>query len=163
MDFTELRMITVAKENSEIFHRLLQCYEAEFSKITKKIPNEDGLFPLDIQLGGSIFGLILFCKNQPIGVAAVESKTSNIYEGKEFYVVPSFRRLGVGAQFAYLLFSTYPGEWEIKQIDGATDAVRFWRKTLSLANMPLTDLKEDIFHDPYWGLVTRQRFNSTQK
>lgn len=49
-----------------------------------------------------------------------------------------------------------PGEWESKQIEGAEPAIAFWRRAIGA----YTDDQfiEDIYSDPYWGEVTRQRF-----
>jgi hypothetical protein len=59
-------------------------------------------------------------------------------------------------RFAHLIWTTYPGEWEIKQIAGAEYASHFWRKSITAFGQ--TVYEEDCFQDPYWGIVTRQCF-----
>lgn len=157
----DMKLVPVSAKNEAVYHRLLQCYEAEFSRLTKKFPDENGIFPLDTELGDSVFALLLFWKEKPVGFAAIEIKGEKSYEGKEYYVIPVCRREGLGSQFARQIFAQYPGNWEIKQIQGATDAKNFWQRTLTLKGPKILDLQEDLFQDPYWGPVTRQKFVSS--
>lgn len=45
-------LIEIANKNQHILNNLLQFYEAEFSAITKKLPDENGIFQLDTSLEG---------------------------------------------------------------------------------------------------------------
>jgi predicted acetyltransferase len=75
----------------------------------------------------------------------------------EFFVVPYFRKNGIGMEFAHAIWKNNPGEWEIKQIQGAEYATAFWRKTINSFNE--TAYTEESYNDPYWGIVTRQKFS----
>jgi predicted acetyltransferase len=116
---------------------------------------------MNVELSDSVFALLLFWKEKPVGFAAIERKGEKFYEGKEYYVIPVCRREGLGSQLARKIFAQYPGVWEIKQIEGATDAKNFWQRTLKLKGPKISDLQEDLFQDPYWGPVTRQKFVSS--
>lgn len=151
-----MKIIPVAENNLTLYLHLTQCYEAEFSGLTHKKPDADGLFELDTQLGEKVMGLLLFINESPAGLAAITIKEENSYEVSEFYVVPSFRRHSSGMTFAHRLWSMFPGEWEIKQIEGAAYATEFWRKTITAYDH--TPYQEERYNDPYWGMVTRQRF-----
>jgi predicted acetyltransferase len=151
-----LQIVAATEANRHVYLNLLQCYEAEFSAITLKKPDADGLFELDTQLGEEIKGLLLMVDGRPAAIAAIALKGSARYEVCEFYVVPSFRNSSTGMRFAHLIWTMYPGEWEIKQIAGAEYASRFWRKSITAFEQ--TAYEEDRFQDPYWGIVTRQRF-----
>ncbi len=48
----------------------------------------------------------------------------------EFYIAPPFRRKGVGAAAAEVVFSSLPGKWEIRQSTTNLPAVAFWRRTI---------------------------------
>ncbi|HEX5711196.1 MAG TPA: hypothetical protein VFX68_07590 [Sulfuricurvum sp.] len=78
------------------------------------------------------------------------------YEVCEFYVVPYFRKNAIGMRFAHAIFESYPGDWEIKQIQEAEYTTKFWRKTIERFNE--TTYTEECYDDPYWGIVTRQKF-----
>ena len=151
-----MKITPVTETNSHLYHNLMQSYEAEFSPITGKKPNDSGLYELDTHLGESTLGFLLIIDDNPTGIAAIHYKETQAYEMCEFYVVPYFRKNGIGIQFAHTIWKNYPGDWEIKQIQGAEYATTFWRKTIEQFNE--TAYTEDCYDDPYWGSVTRQRF-----
>ncbi|HEX5710125.1 MAG TPA: hypothetical protein VFX68_02180 [Sulfuricurvum sp.] len=147
-----MNIVPLTEENLQVYLNLAQCYEGEFSAITGKKPNQQGLFELDTQLDDSTIGLLLIIEDTPCAFAAIAIKEDKSYEICEFYVVPSFRKNSVGMKFARMIWSIYPGDWEIKQIAGAEYASAFWRKAIH------TIYQEDRYEDSYWGTVTRQRF-----
>ncbi len=151
-----IKLSLLDSSNLHIYNNLIQCYECEFSSITKKKPDQDGLFGVDTHIGGNVLGFIGFVDNTPASFAAIKMHASHKYEICEFCVVPFFRRHGIGTLFAESILKKFPGFWEIKQIEGADYAVSFWRSVL----FDLTDncFEEDVFMDSYWGRVTRQRF-----
>ncbi len=151
-----MKITPVTETNSHIYHNLVQCYEAEFSPITGKKPNASGLFELDTHLGDDTLGFLLIIDDLPAGIAAISRKESQAYEVCEFYILPYFRKNGIGMEFAHTIWKNYPGEWEIKQIEGAEYATAFWRKTIMSFNE--TEYTETCYDDPYWGMVTRQKF-----
>lgn len=154
-----MKITPVTDTNSPIYHNLIQCYEAEFSAITGKKPNSSGLFELDTHLGDDTLGFLLIIDDTPSGIAAIRCKESQSYEVCEFYIVPHFRKNGIGMEFAHKIWKTYPGNWEIKQIEGAEYATAFWRKTINSFNK--TKYTEERYDDPYWGIVTKQKFTVT--
>ena len=151
-----MEIARVNQANESIYLQLIQDYEAEFSKITKKTPDQQGLFKLDTILGDTVTGLLVFIKPAPAGLAAISEATPGNFEMREFYVLPCFRNQGVGTRFAHSIWSMFPGRWQIKQIEGADYASEFWRK--AIARFQHGSFAEDRVHDPYWGFVTRQSF-----
>ncbi|MCK9372638.1 MAG: hypothetical protein M0P91_05530 [Sulfuricurvum sp.] len=147
----------VTDENLFVYLNLIQCYEAEFSRITHKKPNKEGLFELDTHLGETVSGWLLMIGETPAALAAITHTANRCHEVCEFYVVPSFRHQAVGIEFAHQIWRIFPGEWVIKQIEGAEYASKFWRKAITAYHQ--TPYREDRYNDPYWGVVTRQRFN----
>lgn len=156
-----MRIIPVKQEESvAIYSRLLQCYEAEFSSITKKKPDSQGIFPLDTELGGDIEGFLVYEEGHPAGFVAIACKPNHQFEVLEFYIVPCFRRNSLGKRFVIKIWEQYRGTWEVKQIQGADSATLFWRK--AIGEFTNQCFKEDVYQDPYWGEVTRQVFSSIQ-
>jgi len=151
-----MQIIPVNETNLAVYHNLVQCYEAEFSPLTGKKPDETGRFELDTELGENVQGYLLEIDRHPAGLAAIACKGEKRYEVCEFYVVPSFRQKAVGMHFAHKIWNEYPGSWEVKQIEGADNAIRFWRTTITRFNN--TPFREERYDDPYWGKVTRQQF-----
>lgn len=151
-----MKIISVSTSNIQTYLNLAQCYEAEFSSLTHKQPNASGIFELDTYPMELVQCYILTIQDIPAGIAAISFKDENFNEMCEFYVIPYFRKNGVGSNFAHKLWQTHPGNWEIKQIENAQYATIFWRKTISAHND--TTYLEDQHVDEYWGLVTRQKF-----
>lgn len=153
--------LTVKQVFSDIKHiylNLAQAYEAEFSKIVGKAPDENGIFPLDTQLNESTFGFVCYVENVPAGIAAISQNSEYEFEVCEFYIVPYFRKQRLGMQFSHKLFDLFKGQWQIKQIAGADYATQFWQETLRCYQVE--QFSEDYFTDPYWGKVTRQKFSN---
>lgn len=151
-----MEVIPVGTANRDVYNNLAQGYEAEFSAITGKKPDARGIFRLDTRIGDDVRAFLLSVGDVPAGLIAVRTKDDGSYEVAEFYVVPSFRKQAWGQKFAHAIWRAMPGKWEIKQIAGAEYAAEFWRKTIGA--FPPTEFQEDQYDDPYWGMVTRQRF-----
>jgi predicted acetyltransferase len=135
---------------------MIQAYEYEFSRITRKTPLPDGTMPLDTVLGGNVRGWIWWRDGHPAGLAAVIDHGDH-REVAEFYVVPRWRGQGQGRELAARTFDAAPGRWVVKQLAAAHDAQAFWKRCL--AALPCRNLSESEFSDPYWGQVLRQEFD----
>ncbi|WP_320173117.1 hypothetical protein [Maridesulfovibrio sp.] len=147
----------VNDSNIGIFNNLMQNYEAEFSAITGKHPDRQGLYELDVTISEEHPGYLLYEGDNPIGFAVL-GKHSEINDVAEFYIVPSFRRREFGKKFAFELFNLCPGPWQVRQIEGADRAKVFWRMIINeYTGGQYSEVKED---DPYWGPVTKQEFHS---
>lgn len=151
-----MQVIPITETNINLYHTLAQYYEAEFSPLTGKKPDASGMFELDTHLGEEIMGFLLQVDHVPAGTAAIAFKGDKSYEVCEFYVLPCFRKNSIGMKFAHKIWELYPGDWEIKQLQGAEYATRFWRKTIERFHQ--TTYREDDYQDPYWGTVIRQQF-----
>ncbi|KZK90257.1 hypothetical protein PsW64_00120 [Pseudovibrio sp. W64] len=149
---------TVDRATAHIYDNLCQAYEAEFSPLTHKHPNADGLFAKDTLLEGNITGYLALNDDIPAGLAAIKRQDHHDFEVCEFYVVPVFRRHKLGQRFAAALFDQMPGHWQIKQIEGADQAIAFWRSVISTYTSG--QFLEENYTDPYWGAVTRQTFKA---
>ncbi|MGR5063465.1 GNAT family N-acetyltransferase [Photobacterium sp. DNB22_13_2] len=153
-----MNIVNVEPANMQVYLNLTQPYEAEFSVYTKKVPDKNGVFAMDTLIGNNVKGFLLYIDNAPAGLAAIAETSPDHYEVCDFYVVPIFRKNKMGQQFAHQLFTMMPGDWESKQIDGAVHAIAFWRRAIGAFTQE--QYVEDIYQDPYWGSVTRQRFST---
>ncbi|MUK75293.1 hypothetical protein GNP84_00075 [Aliivibrio fischeri] len=157
-----MKIVKVDSSNQHVYMNLAQAYEAEFSKIMQKKPDGNGVFPLDTELGGKVSGYLLYVDGVPAGHTAIANETNNHFEVYDFYVVPFFRKNQVGKSFISTLFKQLGGSWEMKQVEGADHAVKFWRDvvgTYTTENNIKQGYQEDTLDDPQWGIVTRQRFS----
>ena len=151
-----MNITEVSEQNLSTYLNLAQCYEAEFSVLTKKKPDQNGLFALDTEIAPPTRGYILYVDNVPAGIAAIGATGDTTYEIYEFYVVPFFRNEKLGTRFAHALWKMRPGNWVIKQIEGADHAVQFWRSCIK--SYPHSHYEEGAYQDEYWGLVNKQSF-----
>ncbi len=147
----------VNQENLGSLLNLAQAYEAEFSSLTGKMPSHDGIFKFDTMPFNPYVGYIFYYDNLPIGFCVLNPE-SNPKDISEYYIVPVMRRKNLGYLFAQAIFSTYPGQWQVRQIQGADQAVKFWRRLISQYTQ--NQYVEERVNDPEWGLVTRQLFVS---
>jgi predicted acetyltransferase len=141
----------------DCYANLSQHYEAEFSPLTGKVPSRHGLYeitPIDENHDGYLARL---SDGTPVGFAVVN--VGNTYSDiAEFYVIPTYRKHGLGRDLAFHVFDLYPGAWQVRQISGADKAHIFWISVISeYTNGRLTN---SIENDPEWGTVRIQRFHS---
>ncbi len=152
-----MEIVIVEELNKKILFNLAQAYEAEFSYITKKNPGPDGIYPLDTPIDVDHPSFLLYIGGIPVGFC-IKGTCDGIHDISEFYIVPSYRHNSVGEKFALIIFQKYSGKWQVRQIEGADKATRFWRKVIS--NFTSGKFVEETTLDNYWGKVTRQSFES---
>lgn len=155
-----LRLVEVNHTNLLVILNLAQAYEAEFSALTGKIPNDNGEFVFDTIPVAPYQGYLLYQANTPIGFCVINTN-STPQDIAEFYIIPSRRHKKIGTEFAYSIFDKYPGLWQVRQIKGAEHAIAFWRRVISTYTK--NNYKEQIIEDPDWGIVTKQIFTAAKK
>lgn len=182
-----MKITQVTAVTQSVYLNLMQGYEAEFSAITRKLPDENGLFALDTHLSTALLectpghfpdelsddGVIAFLAWQdgvPIGFMTIALSPGQQFEVCEFYIVPGARHKKLGTALAAKVWGRFPGTWVVKQIEGAEYATRFWRRCIGeflrrgdvdkigVSTEEAYGFEQDQFVDPYWGLVTRQTF-----
>jgi predicted acetyltransferase len=136
----------------------MQAYEAEFSELTQKLPDKCGKFAPDTFIDENHDGYIFFNEvDLPIGFC-IKGVVDGIHDISEFYIIPALRKKGVGKIMAEMIFESYLGEWQVRQIMGADKAHAFWYKAIS--DFTNGQLSDSIIDDPHWGKVHRQKFVS---
>ena len=121
--------IQIQDENLQVYQNLSQAYEAEFSPLTGSLPNTEGLYPFSTTLDEWHQGYLYYDGEIPVGFVMVNIKESP-FDLCEFYVLPSHRYQKIGHQMAFFIFDTFKGAWQIKQIEGATQAKAFWQSVI---------------------------------
>ena len=152
----DLCLQEVEDSNLPTYLNLAQAYEAEFSRITKKHPDLNGLYALDTTVGGEVKAYLLQTPQSAIGFAAASVYVEGTRDLREFYVVPTMRGQKIGTYLAGQVFSLHPGHWTVKQLEGATYATAFSRRALAELGIIY---KETLLQDEYWGNVVMQAFS----
>ena len=134
--------------------RLLQAYLTELSQFPDENPDykdaqgiaqypylnaywqEDCRYPY-----------LLYAGNELAGFALVR-KGSDFYEIAEFYVLPPFRRVGLGTTCAGDVIRRYPGRWRIGFNRHNQPGRQLWKKVASrLASGDVEEGEADASHD----------------
>ncbi|MDD9194656.1 hypothetical protein PVK62_02255 [Aliivibrio sp. S3MY1] len=155
-----MKIVRVNNNNKHVYANLYQGYAAEFSKIIEDKPDENGLFDIYPKVEGNVSGYLLYVDDRPAALTAIMEKSAKEYEICDFYVLPCFRKNKIGKHFIIEIFELLGGAWEIKQVEGADHAVKFWQNVVS--DYTVNSYIEDKYLDEKWGLVTRQRFSHTK-
>ncbi|MCK8601876.1 GNAT family N-acetyltransferase [Desulfoferrobacter suflitae] len=151
------RMVPIEDSNHHVYENLAQAYEAEFSPVTGKFPEENGKYKLDTICREPHFGYLFYEDNIPIGFVVLGFLDQS-YDVAEFYVIPTHRRHGIGRHMALRVFARYHGHWQVRQMVKADWAVAFWRRVIG--EYCAGEYQEDLVDDAYYGPVMRQRFVS---
>ena len=145
------------------FWHLQQLYEFEFSKVTRTEVNENGFYCQQSLIGSWSshgFDAYLFYYNRlPIGFCVVNLSSmidfdKQIRDIAEFFIMPLYRRSGLGSYCAQKIFSLYQTTWEVRQLSQLNDARNFWLTVIR----DYTDDNFQEFHSltPQWdGFLQR--------
>ncbi|MBA2174869.1 GNAT family N-acetyltransferase [Halobacillus locisalis] len=112
------------RENEETkLHNLMQFYIYEFSKYLPAImlENNGSYKPFDLKkywTTHNYHAYFIMLGDELIGFALVESATiSNPNSIQEYFIMAKHKGKGYGKVIAKELFTMFPGEWEITQIE----------------------------------------------
>lgn len=153
-----MEIIPITSSNSHIFEVFAQDYEAEFSAVTRKEPNAEGRFALEADWQAPNQGFYCFIKSKPVGFVVRGQTDEGRSDIAEFYILPCYRKQGIGKQLAFAIFDRFPGPWQVRQIPTAVEAIAFWRATIQ--EYTGANYTEDQVSDPHWGKVIRQCFKT---
>lgn len=131
----------VSRWRQATLRNLWQFYLYEFSRFMEWIIPEDGRFAED-----DLDGCWTDPKRQPFfirvdgllaGFAVIDERPESpltgargVRELTELFVMPAYRRGGVGEKAAAMLFDRFPGRWELRVVAENVEALPFWRKVV---------------------------------
>ena len=93
--------------------------------------------------------LFIYAEKKQIGFALINEfvllkRYKKVRSIAEFYILPGYRRKGIGRKVAFDLFQKYGLNWEIRQQIGNEPAQKFW---LSVINTYTEGDFEDVFYN----------------
>ena len=151
-----LEIEKVKLENKSVLKNLTELYKYDFSEFDPEDVNEHGLyeymyvdhyfteegrFPFFIKVNEKYAGFAL--------IRAIEENDRTYYSMSEFFVIKKYRKSGVGKQAAFQLFSKFPGEWEVSEMEENVPAQAFWRKVISVyTNNEYREIRKDGWDGP---------------
>jgi predicted acetyltransferase len=82
-------------------------------------------FPFLLRCAGRVAGFALVQRGSPV------ADDPDALDMAEFFVLRQYRRRGVGARAATLVWDRLPGSWTIRVLENNTRALAFWREVVS--------------------------------
>ncbi|HTS50834.1 MAG TPA: GNAT family N-acetyltransferase [Bryobacteraceae bacterium] len=78
------------------------------------------------------FPFLIRIDGHPAGFALVKrvNDTPPTFDMGEFFVARQHRRQGIGQRVAAALFDTFPGHWEVREMQSNKPAQAFWRRII---------------------------------
>jgi predicted acetyltransferase len=133
-------VIPASPDDRGTLRNLMQLYLHDFSEVLQYAPDRDGTFryphldaywidewrkPFLITADGDIAGFAL------VRTMSVVTRSADVTDMAEFFIVRGLRRHGVGREAARLLFARFDGTWEIRVIEHYTAARAFWLSVIN--------------------------------
>jgi len=119
---------------------LLQQYLAGFAAFRAQRPEADGTYAypyLDAYFTEAAREACLLLRDgSPAGFTMTRRLGSGAREVSEFFVLPRYRRLGLGRAAALRLLHRHPGDWALSYDDANLPAARFWPAVARSAAFP---------------------------
>jgi predicted acetyltransferase len=166
--------VTVAiaeRSQAPIIQNLMQLYTHDFSDFWRGTArgdlNAQGLFdayPLDEYWSRADWtAMLIWCDRVLAGFCLVNDRTHSGLEARrnmaEFFILRKHRGQGVSRVAAEIVFSRYPGLWEVAVARKNAHAREFWRKTIKHSNKSSgfqeLDLQDERWNGPIfrfeWG------------
>jgi predicted acetyltransferase len=127
----EIAVEKISEEEKQILSQMLRAMKHrddgyEYEHLDDYWTNEDYI-PYFIRADGEIAGFVLLDK-----YFWILPKEKNNYGVAEIYVKPDMRRKGIAGAAMFRIFELYPGNWEIRPLDGSSEARDFWEHTLDI-------------------------------
>jgi predicted acetyltransferase len=131
----------VSRFRQATFRNLWQLYLYEFSRLKLWPIPEDGRWPEDdldgcwtnpsrhpffVRVDGGLAGFTVVDERatSPLTGAA------NVRELSELFVIPAYRKKGVGESAALQAFTRFRGKWELRVMAENDGAMAFWRQVV---------------------------------
>ena len=136
----DVRLLPAAAEQKPVLAQLLELYAYDFSFFRSFDVDDHGRYGYDkLDLHWSDpnrFPFLIWVDKKLAGFALVEKMPVrpgevDAWDVAEFFVLPRFRRKGVGVIVAEALWTKLPGTWQVRIIDQNLAARAFWDRTIA--------------------------------
>ncbi len=138
---TLVTLVRATRADSSVLENLLELYlhdmsEAfpielgangrfEYQRLEQYWAEPDARFAFLIRCDGGLVGFALVTRGSPV------AEDPEVLDVAEFFVIRRFRRAGVGARAAHLLWQALPGAWTVRASEGVVGAVPFWARAVA--------------------------------
>jgi predicted acetyltransferase len=131
-DPLNIAVVPVTPEDAPVLERLWQLSAYDYSTYGGTDVDASGVFPTPVPDEQFFFVRV---GGHFAGFASVIRHASYLGHGEVhllsyFFVMPKYRRRGVGEHVARTLFDRFPGRWEVATNPGREPAQTFWRRVV---------------------------------
>ena len=128
----EVQVCSAAIDHKDVVRQLLELYLHDLSEFTDANVGSHGVYGYfyldDYWTEPDRHPFLLQVDNHWAGLALVRSGSP--HDMSEFFVMRKYRRNGVGRAAVQILFDSFPGDWQIRQLAANRPATRFWRSVI---------------------------------
>ena len=127
----------IGPDSDALLSELLQLYIREMAQWFEVEPNPDGTYSYDTAgIWERGYDAYLAKVDDAVAGFALIGPAEEFIDGDgkdvhEFFVLPEFRRGGVGRMMAMRLWNRYPGNWLVRVLAANTPALAFWRAAIT--------------------------------
>jgi predicted acetyltransferase len=164
-----LELVRVGAAEIPVLENLIQLYIHDFSEFFTGTPrcelSDDGRYTLDKPVGAWLarpgnVALLLRSNGRLAGFAQIagtdSAEAARIVD--EFFVARKYRRTGVGAAAAAMIFDLWPGRWQADVRRRNTGAAAFWARAIAahprVSALKVEDRRDDEWDGPVYHFVT---------
>lgn len=155
-----LELVQVGTSDIPVLEHMIQLYIHDFSEFFAGTPRcelgEDGLYALDKPVSAWLAGpghiaLLVRSRGRLAGFAWITGTgaTDDTRIVDEFFIVRKYRRSGVGAAAAAMIFDLWPGRWQADVRRRNTGAAAFWARAIA-AHPRVSNLRVEDRCDAEW-------------
>jgi predicted acetyltransferase len=135
----EVQVVPVLASEQAILRHLIDLYAYDFSPLLGLDVGDDGRFAFrelaPFWTDEWRHAFFVRVGDKLAGFALVEDRSrldgrAGVHDMAEFFILRKYRRQGVGAHAARLIFQHFPGRWEVRQRAENADATAFWRRVI---------------------------------
>lgn len=126
----KIKIEEILLEDKEIIKNLLFDYQKELLdtdnpdeyKYLDSYWNEQDRYPFYIKKDEEIVGFVFVNTHTLI--------TKDSHSIAEFFIMPKYRKLGIGEVAAKIVFEKFAGNWEVRVLEENLNAQLFWQKVI---------------------------------
>jgi len=135
-----IEIVPALEGQASILANMFELYAHDFSEFLdlrlgadgrfgyNYLPNywkEPGHYPFFILVNGSFAGFVFVRKG------SVVTGDPEVWDIAEFFILRSFRRVGLGTRVAMAVWRLFPGQWEVRVLRRNLHAVGFWPRAIN--------------------------------
>ena len=133
-----LSFLKIGPQSEGVLRNLFQDYLGEMTEWFEVDTNPDGSYAYDIaaiwergfeaylaKVNDSVAGFAL------VGSAGEWLGEVDAHDVHEFFVLPGFRRSGVGQRMANHIWNEHAGQWLVRVLEANRTALAFWRAAIA--------------------------------